>query len=157
MPKLEGQRANEPVMRVVAEHASGPFKLTSALEIYRTKKQKTSLGRGFCNGYNDIPDVLVNSSSNADSVTWYHRNDYALANDGNPSFYAWSMNSSGVDPSVTPDRFENLTFGGTMKAADGSLKKDSSTNPRASRSSRLRRPPARNRESRPGTRSRRHP
>jgi hypothetical protein len=44
--------------------------------------------------------------------------------------YEWSMNASGVDPTVTPDPFKDLTFGGTIRSADGSLAVDG-TNPAA--------------------------
>ena len=88
--------ANEPVMRIQAAHSSGVFSVSAALEIYRKKKQESPLTKGYCNQYYDIPDVLVNQTSDsAGSVTWYHRNDYAAANGGGPSMYEWAMNASG--------------------------------------------------------------
>lgn len=124
--------ANEPVMRIQAVHSKSTFSITAALEIYRKEKQKTQLGRGFCNPYYDIPDVLVNRTmaGSGGTVTWYHRNDYAVANAGQPSMYEWSMNASGVDPTVIPDPFKHLTFGGTLRSADDSLSQDA-TNPAA--------------------------
>jgi len=52
---------------------------------------------------------------------WYHRNDYAIANGNQSSFYDWAMKQAGVDPSIVPDPFHNLTFGGIIRSVDASV------------------------------------
>ena len=111
--------AHAPVLRVQTSRTGGTqFSVKAGVEIYRTTTQKTALGRGMCNTYNDIPDVLLDesvlddksrSSENSesgppdgpsdggpDSVRWYHRNDYAIANGNQTSYYDWSMQQAGL-------------------------------------------------------------
>ena len=65
--------ANEPVMRIQAARSPGVFSVSAALAIYRKKKQASPLTKGYCSQYYDIPDMLVNQTSDsAGSVTWYH-------------------------------------------------------------------------------------
>ncbi len=112
--------ANSPAIRVQARVNASTFGLTAQLEIYRTQVQKTALGRGFCNQYNDIPDILVPPDTNASaSVTWYHRNDYAVANPSGSSYYEWALRQAGLAPDAFPDPYVNLTFGGVRRSAGG--------------------------------------
>ena len=120
---------NNPVVRITASSTKGKkFKVTASLYKYRDSVKKTTLGRGNCQPYNDIPDTVRRASppyggaaSSPPAITWWHRNDYRIAgvNSTSASYYGWATTQAGIDPaSLGPggnDPFSNLTFGATLR------------------------------------------
>ena len=118
--------ANSPTLRVTASNGGSPFTVTAALDVYRTEVKKTSLGRGFCEERFDVPDTVLPPPSrlatatgvqtgSSPSVTWFHRNDYALVNETASScYFATVMAQHNVPAAAMADPFENLTFGGRL-------------------------------------------
>jgi hypothetical protein len=119
--------AHSPTLRVSATNAGRSFSVTASLDVYRAKLQKTKLGRGFCSPRYDVPDTVLPPPSAASaaasggaSVTWFHRNDYALVNDTlASSYFGETMAAQGVAPGVMADPFVNLTFGGRLSFVGG--------------------------------------
>ena len=114
--------ALSPALRVEV-NSTANFDLRTTLEVYRTRRKKTALGRGFCTSRYDIPDTVVNSS---DNVLWFHRNDNSLSDGPNvPSVYIAAKRLMGV--SSPDDPFANLTFGGRISAigTNGHLREQS--------------------------------
>ena len=62
--------------------------------------KKTTLGRGNCQSYNDIPDTVSPHRGGTAGVTWWHRNDYSISLPaGTPSYYEWATNQAGINQS----------------------------------------------------------
>jgi hypothetical protein len=96
------------------------------------------IGWGLCYPFYQTPDTVVESlpSSLAQSVVWsahdlrsahadsfrYHRNYYV---NSTYNYYNNTLWQQGVDPSIVPDPFINLTFGGAMYSS--ALNKSSPT------------------------------